>query len=576
MYLRDEVETINMKDWLNKKRLLAIGGVLVVVVGMLVGVFLIANQGSFSLVSKAGPTATPRQVEISNVDSESFTVSWISDTQVSGFVKYGESPSDLKKTISDDRDQLSGSVGLYTTHYITVRGLVANTDYYFVIGSGSETYKDGNEAVYKIKTAPVAGAPESDMISGKVIMADGQPVPGAVVYVEIEGGVLRSAQTKNSGVWTLPLSLTRMEDLSSYVTYDRETTQLNIFVQAAELGTATAVVTTGNDSPVPDIVLGESLEVIEDVGKGATSSGELQQSRLEIVDGALVQRQLTVAAGTLVTVINKDEENHSVTAVGREFDTGVIGGGSEGSFSAPDEAGTYAFYDSVNPDLEGMKGEILVIAQMVEETQEATEAAELGSGFGDIGGSYPEIDEAYEATLSVKLVTEIDPGENVATSTPEIKVAGPVGQKIKITVHSDPQTEEVTIGEDGEINWTPPEGLEPGEHTLEIEYQDENGVWQKIVRSFVVLADEPTTGQGGLPAFSATPSATLTPTMSLTPTPTATGSATDSGRATMPSTESGVPESGVLTLTLAIFMMGVGLFVGGIVWQYRLIKRYSS
>src|SRR5690606_37906461 len=100
-------------------------------------------------------------------------------------------------------------------------------------------YKDENEAVYKIRTAPAASAPESDMISGKVVMADGQPVPGAVVYVEIEGGVLRSAQTKNSGVWTLPLSLTRTEDLSSYVAYDRETTQLNIFVQAAELGTAT-------------------------------------------------------------------------------------------------------------------------------------------------------------------------------------------------------------------------------------------------------------------------------------------------------------------------------------------------
>jgi len=559
-------------DALKNKKVLGAIAAVAVVVGIIGGVFLVSSQGSLSLVSKAGPTATPRQVLVTNVDSDSFTVSWISDTNVSGFVKYGETANDLTKTIGDDRDQVSGSVGLYTTHYITVRSLKPNTQYFFAVGSGSQTYQDEGGAPYQVKTPAAAAAPAPDIISGKVVLGDGQPAPGAIVYVDIEGGAPRSSLTKNSGVWTLPLSATRTEDLTQYLAYDSATASLNIFVQAADLGTATALVPKANASPVADITLGENLALGTQEATG--SSQQLLSGVIEIADNAISSGQLTVAGGTVITVINKDGTNHSITSLERKFDSGVIGGGGNGTFVAPDEPGVYPFYDSVNPDIETLKGNLVVAAATATGSataggSEATGSAGLGAGFGGLTKSYPEIDEAYEATLSVKLETEIDPGENIATSSPEIKLTGPVGQKVTITVHSDPQTQDVTIGADGEIDWTPPEGLEPGEHTLEIEYVDDNGVLQKIIRTFVVLADEPTTGQGGLPAFTATPSATLTPS------PTSTSSGTDSGRTTMPSTESGVPESGVLTLTLAIFMMGVGLFAGGAFWQYKLAKRYS-
>lgn len=529
-------------------RIFALVGLLVLIAGVIAGVVLIMG-GGLSLVSKAGPTATPRQVTVTNIDSDTFTVSWISDTNVSGFIKYGTTADDLDQTLSDDRDQLSGSVGLTTTHYVTTRSLQPNTTYYFALGSGSEVYNDIGGTPYQVTTPATLAKPPTDVISGKVLLPNGQPAPGALVYISMDGAATRSAQTRASGVWTLPLSQTRTTDLTSYFSYDPGTTQLNIFVQAADLGTATAIVTTANDNPVPDIILGESLEM------PATASAGLTGMVITIENNVLTPNSLTVKPSEIVTVINKDGINHNLVSVGAEFDTGAIGGGGNATFLAPAGAGTYAFFDSLNPEIETLKGTLTV----------ATGEETVGAGFGELT-TLPEIDEAYEATLSVKLVTPIDQGELIATSTPEFKVSGPVGQTVTITVRSDPQSQTVAIDADGQIEFTPPEGLEPGEHTLEVEYVDQNGVLQKITRTFVVLAAEGTTGQGGLPAFTSTPSATLAPSPTSTPSPTATISGS------MPSTSAGVPESGVLTLTLTIFMMGVALFIAGVFWQIRLIK----
>lgn len=556
---------MNLRN-LTRRQILSIIGLVVLLAGMGTGIFLVLS-GGLDLFSRAGPTALPRQITVSNVDSDTFTVSWISDTNVSGFVKYGTEPGRLNQTLSDDRDQLSGTVGMYTTHYVTVRNLTPSTVYYFSLGSGSQTYNDVGDAPYAVNLPATLSKPEADVISGKVLLPNGQPVGGAIVYVNIEGAATRSAQTRASGVWTLPLQLTRTADLSAYLSYDPQNTQLNIFVQAADLGTATVTVNTANDSPVPDITLGEALEL-------ATPSAQVVGGvTIEIENNVLSATESSVAAGGLVTIINRDGVNHSVVAVNNEFDTGPIGGGGNASFTAPAAPGAYVFFDNLNPEIETLRGRLIVTlaGEIAPSDGEVGVATPSGAGFASDLPTLPEIDEAYEATLSVKLVTPIDQGELIATSTPEFRVSGPVGQSVTITVRSDPQTVTTTFDADGEVEFTPPEGLEPGEHTLEIEYVDQNGVLQKITRTFVVLAAEGTTGTGGLPAFTSTPSADLspTPTATLSPTPTSTASATSGA---MPSTSAGVPESGVLTMTVAIFMMGLALFAGGVIWQVKLAK----
>ncbi len=546
--------TFGLPSLLKNKKIPTILGITILLVGVIVGVFLVTTQGNFALGLKAGPTSTPRQVKFSNISDTSFTVSWITDTSVSGYVKYGEGKTD--QTLSDNRDQVAGSTGQYTTHYVTIRSLKPQTSYSVLIGSGSQTYDD-NGSPYSLQTALVARGktPDADTMSGKVVLPSGQPAPGVIVYVEIEGGSLVSALTKNSGVWSIPLSITRTKDLTSFLSYDRQQTKINLTIQGADLGTATATVTTANDNPVADITLGQNVD-LSVANATPSAKGVLEQTLITIQSNTLSPSNLTVSPGQVITVSNQDTTPHNLTSEKKEFTTGVLAAGAKGNFSAPLTPGSYSFTDSLNPTSPIFKGVVLV--QTIAPPPASSVTSTPSGSFANLGSL-----DSPEATLSVKLLTPLTSGETMATSSPEIKIQGPVGQKIKVTVRSTPQTASLTIGKDGIVNWTPPKGLAPGDHTVTLQYTDDAGVLQTITKKFTVYAAESPGIGDALPSFSATPSAS--PTVSRRPTPTI--------RTSMPSTASGVPESGILTPTLALFTLGLALFIGGLFRQIKIVPK---
>jgi plastocyanin len=61
--------------------------------------------------------------------------------------------------------------------------------------------------------------------------------------------------------------------------------------------------------------------------------------------------EITVKPGTTVEVKNDDSAPH--TATGKGFDTGTIGGGKSGSFTAPTKAGTYDLKCTLHPQMRG-------------------------------------------------------------------------------------------------------------------------------------------------------------------------------------------------------------------------------
>lgn len=136
-------------------------------------------------------------------------------------------------------------------------------------------------------------------------------------------------------------------------------------------------------------------------------------------------------------------------------------------------------------------------------------------------------------------------GEIVYTDTPEIQGTAEPLQTLTITIHSD-QAITATVTADSLGNWdfTPPEGLSLGEHTITI--TDTQG--NTVTRTFIVQS-----ASASMPSFESTPSAT--PTL---PTPTI-----YYGRTSQPATPSGVPAAGVLTPTLIIFIMSILSLISG-------------
>src|SRR5260221_428779 len=111
-----------MKNSLSRKQIPTLLGICILVVSLVAGVvvFYVAGTG---FLPRATAQSTPKNPVISNVKDTSFTVSFLTDESTPGFLKYGTDQSNLKLQVGDDRDQLSGSVGQFTTHFITVHQL---------------------------------------------------------------------------------------------------------------------------------------------------------------------------------------------------------------------------------------------------------------------------------------------------------------------------------------------------------------------------------------------------------------------------------------------------------------------
>src|SRR5258708_5179568 len=99
-----------MKKTWSKKRIPTLIGLGVLVVGLVAGiVFLGQGFGAFS--PRATAQTTPKNVQISNVSDSGFTVSFLTDDTAAAFIKYGITPGAMNSQVSDDRDQVSGTVG---------------------------------------------------------------------------------------------------------------------------------------------------------------------------------------------------------------------------------------------------------------------------------------------------------------------------------------------------------------------------------------------------------------------------------------------------------------------------------
>jgi len=179
-------------------------------------------------------------------------------------------------------------------------------------------------------------------------------------------------------------------------------------------------------------------------------------------------------------------------------------------------------------------------------------------------------DTSKQEVANVK-IESIDEGEIITTTNPEFFGTGPTGSTVEILVESELQSDTLNIGSNGRWNWTPPNNLEPGEHKLTLRWRDASGILRTITRTFIVSAAEG-------PAFEATPSASLTPNPTATAISTISASATASSSstpvsATPSATLPPTPETGSLTATIGLFIMGIGILLSSIfIWN----KQYAQ
>ncbi|KKS33235.1 MAG: hypothetical protein UU93_C0001G0066 [Candidatus Amesbacteria bacterium GW2011_GWA2_42_12] len=224
-------------------------GILVLMAGLISGVYFLRSP--LRTLVGASAEETPQEVKIVNTTDISFVVSWITDISTSGFIQYNEAGKNPNLTVSDDRDLEKGSIGNYFTHFVTVRGLKPATKYNFKIGSGSKLYEAGTGVT-------LLNPPPANVAYGQILTSAGDPAEGAIVYLNMVGIDPQATLVKSSGTWAIPISTARTADLTSFASYDKQNSKLDIFVQGADAGTKSLSVTTASIAPVQVITLGST------------------------------------------------------------------------------------------------------------------------------------------------------------------------------------------------------------------------------------------------------------------------------------------------------------------------------
>jgi len=431
---------------MKKEKIPTIIGLIILVIGVITGVFLIKTQNIFRL--GASSEEAPKDVRISNITDSSFTVTWTTDKETTGFVKWGKTGTVLDK-VENDTVSEKGYI-----HSSTIRSLSPKTEYFFKINSNSNDY-DNQGSAWRVSTGIQLSEPkENIIISGSVIKQDGTPAENSLIYFSVGGSSLLSTIVSKTGNWLISISLARNKNLDSFISINQASTLIEISVNAGLNKVASAQIYPQSAKPAPAIIFGQ---VNDFKNLGPSESSDLPEISIEVP----------------------------------------------------------------------------------EKTQESESGFETNSVVGN----------TKTKNVTIESVTE---GETISTQNPEFFGKGPVGAEIEIQVQSELQTDKVSVDKSGNWNWSPPQNLEEGTHSVTIKWKDVNGIIRTITRNFVVEASES-------PAFVSTPSGTP----KVTATPTATPKATSTSSATPAQ-----PMSGSLTQTLLLFIMGIAtILFGYVLWK---------
>jgi len=259
---------------MRKEKIPTIIGLIVLIMGIAVGVFLTKNQQIFRL--GASSETSPQDIRISNISDSTFTVNWTTEKETLGFVKWGKNKNNLDKVESDSISEKG------YTHSISIRSLNPETEYFFSINSNSKDF-DNEGTPWIVKTGPKLSEPTTNIIiSGTVLSQSGKSIEDALIYFTVGGGTLLSTVTSKNGGWLIPISYTRNKALTSYISINESSTLVEISVNAGVEGLVSAQIYPRSAKPAPAVIIGETNDF-----RNATPSEntDLPSASIEIPEG---------------------------------------------------------------------------------------------------------------------------------------------------------------------------------------------------------------------------------------------------------------------------------------------------
>lgn len=228
----------------SKIKLPTILGLIILVIGTLAGIFLINSEQEFRL--GADISYQPQDVRVTNIGDKTVTITWTTQRETEGFIKWGTSQRTLNKIVIEDGGGTSSLV-----HSATILDADPNTTIYFKINSGGTDY-DNNGIPWQAQTkTQTVKSLNQIFASGSIFDSSGQSSVQALIYLTINGEQF-SAKTSSEGNFILPLS--------QYLNISDVNTLAELNVNAGNIGNSSAVIHIKNLKNIPAIILGKSYD----------------------------------------------------------------------------------------------------------------------------------------------------------------------------------------------------------------------------------------------------------------------------------------------------------------------------
>lgn len=243
-----------MREKFLNKKIPTLIGLLIITLGIFGTSFLVQNLRP--LITRATVDGTPNEIKVSNISSDSFTVSWETQDNTSGSTLYWVEGEE-QTAILDDRDQ-SSAAGLYRTHYMSIKSLKPGTRYFFAIISGETTF-DNNGVPYEVTTANLLTGPDRELKAGGAVVLDyGSPSKDSVVFLQTSSSQLLSTTVSQDGKWDIENAI-RTADLKSYYEVTPQEI-LNVLITDGGKSSTIAVLLQAAGNEIPTITLGQDYD----------------------------------------------------------------------------------------------------------------------------------------------------------------------------------------------------------------------------------------------------------------------------------------------------------------------------
>ena len=223
--------------------------------------FLIRMLSTKPLVSRASKKNL-RKIMVVNPSYNQAGIFWQTDKKEIGWLVYGEREDKTDKIVFDERDT-NDKKNPYFNHYVLIRGLEQNHDYFFKVISDKQVVANIDSKSFSFHTPSIISA--SSNISpayGKVMAVNGTSQTSGVVIIGFKNSYPLLTLVKLTGEWLVPLNnvidktTQKLRNLEN-----NEVASIEIYGEEGEKSSIEAVVE--NLSPLPQTtVMGKNYSFV--------------------------------------------------------------------------------------------------------------------------------------------------------------------------------------------------------------------------------------------------------------------------------------------------------------------------